>query len=305
MQRGCRPAFVGGRNFFEVFYWLQHDIVDRGRLPLLCCLVAFILTFFVTRTFVRVIRGRPDDGPPPRWWQPRNVHLGSVHVHHVTFGVVLVMISGLTLVTLAVNGREPELSVAATFFGIGAALVLDEYALILHLSDVYWEEDGRTSVDAVFAAVAVAGLLTLGLHPLMFFPTIWSGSDSVLPRAVVVGGLVLTLPLATVVLIKGKVWTGLLGMFIVVLLVIGAIRLSRPHAPWARWRYTAKPDKMRRALQRERTLRRPVVRVKLWLQCAIAGTPRLPDERAVEAQLDRDVHPAPPPEGTEPLLTSV
>ncbi len=111
--------------------------------------------------------------------------------------------------------------------------MLDEYALILHLSDVYWEEDGRTSVDAVFAAVAVAGLLTLGLHPLMFFPTIWSGSDSVLPRAVVVGGLVLTLPLATVVLIKGKVWTGLLGMFIVVLLVIGAIRLSRPHAPWA------------------------------------------------------------------------
>lgn len=194
---------------------------------------------------------------------------------------------------------------AATFFGIGAALVLDEYALILHLSDVYWEEDGRTSVDAVFAAVAVAGLLTLGLHPLMFFPTIWSGSDSVLPRAVVVGGLVLTLPLATVVLIKGKVWTGLLGMFIVVLLVIGAIRLSRPHAPWARWRYTAKPDKMRRALQRERTLRRPVVRAKLWLQCAIAGTPRLPDERAVEAQLDRDVHPAPPPEGTEPILTSV
>ncbi|ACC41650.1 conserved hypothetical membrane protein [Mycobacterium marinum M] len=288
-----------------MFYWLQHDIVDRGRLPLLCCLVAFILTFFVTRTFVRVIRGRPDGGPPPRWWQPRNVHLGSVHVHHVTFGVVLVMISGLTLVTLAVNGREPELSVAATFFGIGAALVLDEYALILHLSDVYWEEDGRTSVDAVFAAVAVAGLLTLGLHPLMFFPTIWSGSDSVLPRAVVVGGLVLTLPLATVVLIKGKVWTGLLGMFIVVLLVIGAIRLSRPHAPWARWRYTAKPDKMRRALQRERTLRRPVVRAKLWLQCAIAGTPRLPDERAVEAQLDRDVHPAPPPEGTEPILTSV
>ncbi|OOK68373.1 integral membrane domain protein [Mycobacterium kansasii] len=65
---------------------------------------------------------------------------------------------------------------------------------------------------------------------------------------------------------------GLLGMFIVVLLIVGAIRLSRPHAPWARWRYSARPDKMRRALQRERTLRRPVVRAKLWLQCAIAGT---------------------------------
>jgi hypothetical protein len=282
--------------------WFAHDIIDRGRLPLLCCLVAFILTFFVTRTFVRVIRHRAAAGRPTRWWQPRNVHIGGVHIHHVTFGVVLVMLSGLTLVTLAVNGEEPEFTLSATLFGIGAALVLDEYALILHLSDVYWEEDGRTSVDAVFAAVAVAGLLIMGLHPLMFFLPIWEGTDSLVLRAVVAGGLVLTLPLAVVVVLKGKVWTGLLGMFIVVLLVIGAIRLSRPHAPWARWRYTTQPDKMRRALQRERILRRPVVRAKLWLQCAIAGTPSLPDERTVDAQLDHDVHPAPPPEGTEPIL---
>lgn len=282
--------------------WFAHDIIDRGRLPLLCCLVAFILTFFVTRTFVRVIRHRAEAGRPTRWWQPRNVHFGGVHIHHVTFGVVLVMLSGLTLVTLAVNGEEPEFTLAATLFGIGAALVLDEYALILHLSDVYWEEDGRTSVDAVFAAVAVAGLLIMGLHPLMFFVPIWEGADSLALRAVVAGGLLLTLPLAVVVVLKGKVWTGLLGMFIVVLLVIGAIRLSRPHAPWARWRYTTQPDKMRRALQRERILRRPVVRAKLWLQCAIAGTPSLPDERTIDAQLDHDVHPAPPPEGTGPIL---
>jgi hypothetical protein len=282
--------------------WFAHDIIDRGRLPLLCCLLAFILTFFVTRTFVRVIRHRAAAGRPTRWWQPRNVHIGGVHIHHVTFGVVLVMLSGLTLVTLAVNGQEPEFTLSATLFGIGAALVLDEYALILHLSDVYWEEDGRTSVDAVFAAVAVAGLLIMGLHPLMFFLPIWEGTESLALRAVVAGGLVLTLPLAVVVVLKGKVWTGLLGMFIVVLLVIGAVRLSRPHAPWARWRYTTQPDKMRRALQRERVLRRPVVRAKLWLQCAIAGTPSLPDERTVDAQLDHDVHPAPPPEGTEPIL---
>jgi hypothetical protein len=282
--------------------WFAHDIVDRGRLPLLCCLLAFILTFFVTRTSVRVIRHRAEAGRPTRWWQPRNVHIGGVHIHHVTFGVVLVMLSGLTLVTLSINGHEPEFTLTATFFGIGAALVLDEYALILHLSDVYWEEDGRTSVDAVFAAVAVAGLLITGLHPLMFFLPIWHGADSMALRAGVGGALVLTLPLAVVVVLKGKVWTGLLGMFIVVLLVIGAIRLSRPHAPWARWRYTTQPDKMRRALQRERRLRRPIVRVKLWVQCAIAGTPGLPDERAVDAQLDHDVHAAPPP--TEPILIS-
>jgi hypothetical protein len=283
----------------RVLRWFSHDIVDRGHLPLLCCLVAFILTFFMTRTFARFIRRRGEAGRPARWWQPRNVHIGGVHVHHVTFGVLLVMVSGLTLVTLSVDGQQPEFAVCAAFFGVGAALVLDEYALILHLSDVYWEEDGRTSVDAVFAAVAVAGLLILGLHPLMFVLPIWHGADSIALRAGLGGAMALALPLAVVVLMKGKVWTGLLGMFIVVLLVVGAIRLSRPHAPWARWRYTHRPEKMRRALDRERKWRRPVVRAKLWLQCAIAGTPRLPDERAVDAQLDQEVHPAPPPEGME------
>lgn len=286
----------------RVAHWFCHDIVAGGRLPLLCCLIAFILTFFVTRTFVRFIRHRLAAGRPAKWWQPRNVHIGGVHIHHVTFGVVLVMISGLTLVTLSDTGQELENTVAAIFFGIGAALVLDEYALILHLSDVYWEEDGRTSVDAVFAAVAVAGLLIMGLHPLMLFVPLWHDRASTAWHAAVICAMVLTLPLAVVVVLKGKVWTGLVGMFIAVLLIIGALRLSRPHAPWARWRYTTQPEKMRRALQRERRWRRPVVRAKLWLQCAIAGTPRLPDDRMVDAQLDHDVHPAPPPEGTEPIL---
>ena len=87
----------------------------------------------------------------------------------MVIGVILVMVSGVTMVTLAVDGGVPEFTVASIFFGIGAALVLDEFALILHLHDVYWAEDGRTSVDAVFAAVAVAGLLILGFNPLSFF----------------------------------------------------------------------------------------------------------------------------------------
>ncbi len=280
-----------------MLHWFEDDIVSRGRLPLLCCLIAFILTFFVTRTFVRLIRHRAAIGRPPRWWEPRNIHIGSKHIHHVVVGVLLVMVSGMTLVTLSVNGNQIEFTGVAIVFGIGAALVLDEYALILHLSDVYWEEDGRTSVDAVFAAVAVGGLLVLGLHPLMFFISLWQDTThSLVLRAGVVFAMVLTLPLAVLVALKGKVWTGLIGMFFVPLLVIGAIRLSRPQAPWARYVYMRRLDKMSRSLQRERTLRRPVVRAKLWLQYTIAGTPRLPSHRLVDAQLDREVHPAPPPE---------
>ncbi|MGV0805470.1 hypothetical protein [Mycolicibacterium setense] len=280
---------------------VQLDFLTRDRLPLLCCLVAFILTFFVTRIVVRYIRRNADSERPPRWWQPRNMGHGSMHIHHMVIGVVLVMVSGVTMVTLAVNGGVPEFTAAAVVFGIGAALVLDEFALMLHLSDVYWAEDGRTSVDAVFAAVAVAGLLILGFNPLSFFDIgIWREDQSPAVRAIVVVMAVLTLLLAVVVLLKGKVWTGLVGMFITPLLFVGAVRLSRPHAPWARWRYTSRPRKMHRALERERWLRRPVVQAKLWLQDAITGMPKFPDDAAVDAQLDREIHAAPAPVPTDP-----
>ncbi|OBG81675.1 hypothetical protein A5733_12715 [Mycobacterium sp. NS-7484] len=275
------------------------DFLTHDRLPLLCCLVAFILTFFVTRIVVRYIRRNADNERPPRWWQPRNMGHGSLHIHHMVIGVVLVMVSGVTMVTLAVNGGITEFTVAAVFFGIGAALVLDEFALILHLSDVYWAEDGRTSVDAVFAAVAVTGLLILGFNPLSFFDIgIWRADQSPAMRALVVVVAVLTLLLAVVVLLKGKVWTGLVGMFITPLLFVGAVRLSRPHAPWARWRYTSRPRKMHRALERERWQRRPVVQAKLWLQDAITGMPKFPDDATVDAQLDREIHAAPAPAAT-------
>ncbi|MBS1695362.1 MAG: hypothetical protein JST91_24415 [Actinobacteria bacterium] len=276
------------------------DFITRDRLPLVSCLVAFILTFFVTRTIVRYIRRHADSDAPRKWWQPRNISVsggsGGLHIHHVVIGVVLVMVSGVTMVTLAVSGGIAEFTVASIFFGIGAALVLDEFALILHLSDVYWAEDGRTSVDAVFAAVAVAGLLILGFNPLSFFDVgIWRDDHTLAARTSVIVIAVLTLMLAVIVLLKGKVWTGLVGMFITPLLFVGAIRLSRPHAPWARWRYTTRPRKMHRAVERERWLRRPVVQAKLWLQDAIAGMPKFPDDATVDEQLDREIHAAPAP----------
>ncbi|MDT5248613.1 MAG: hypothetical protein QOJ28_1247 [Mycobacterium sp.] len=275
---------------------IELDFLTSGRLPLLCCLIAFILTFFVTRTIVRYIRANAGSDAPRKWWQPRNIGHGGVHIHHVVIGVILVMLSGVTMVTLAVNGGVPEFTVAATFFGIGAALVLDEFALILHLQDVYWSEDGRTSVDAVFAAVAIAGLLVLGFNPLSFFDVgVWRDDHSVLVRATVILLAAVTLLLAVIVLLKGKVWTGLVGMFITPLLLVGAFRLSRPHAPWARWRYTTRPRKMHRALVRERRLRRPVVQAKLWLQHVIAGEPHFPDDKEVDQQLDLEIHAAAPP----------
>lgn len=283
---------------------LHFDVVAPGRLPLMWCLISFILTFFVTRTITRYIRATADRTGPRKWWQPHNISVsakdgaggGGVHIHHAVFGVILSLASGVAMVTMAQGGTMRQFTAAAIVFGIGAALVLDEFALILHLEDVYWSEDGRTSVDAVFAATAVAGLLVLGFNPLSFFDIgIWRDNTSVLARVTVVAMAVVTLLLAVVVLAKGKLWTGLVGMFITPLLIVGAIRLSRPHAPWARWYYQDKPRKMHRSMERERYVRRPFVQVNLWLQHVIAGEPRFPADAEVNAELDREIHAAPAP----------
>src|SRR5258705_193531 len=253
---------AGRRKFSPVFDALKFDLkfdlaIPPERLPLMWCLIAFILTFFVTRTIVRYIRSHANSDAPRKWWQPRNISAGGgLHIHHVVIGVIVIMVSGVTMVTLAVDGGVPEFTAAAIFFGIGAALVLDEFALILHLEDVYWSEDGRPSVDAVFAAVAVAGLLILGLNPLSFFDVnIWRDDHSIGARATVIAVAVATLALAGIVLLKGKGGAGLLGMFITPLLFIGAIRLSRPHAPWARWRDNEPPKYMPKSRGRRRIFR--------------------------------------------------
>ncbi|MFD0856052.1 hypothetical protein ACFQ07_27680, partial [Actinomadura adrarensis] len=205
---------------------------DSGRQPLLAFFVAFIVTFVVTRVNVRLIRA------DVRWWF-RNVQAGDLHIHHIVFGVVLMLVGGVMGFALP-DGYLGFTVAAAVIFGAGSALVLDEFALILHLSDVYWTEKGRTSVDAVFIAIAVTGLLLLGVRPVGFeglepYPNV--PLERPLLVGIYIASLVINLVLAVITLLKGKIWTGLAGLFLPILLVIGAIRVARPGSPWSRWRY--------------------------------------------------------------------
>ncbi len=84
------------------------------------------------------------------------IAVGPIHIHHMVFGLVLILLVGLLdLASTAVRVR-------AVLFGIGAALVLDEFALILNLADVYWAPQGRESVDAVVIFAAALIVLAFG-----------------------------------------------------------------------------------------------------------------------------------------------
>ena len=246
--------------------WFQAQIVHTGRLPLFCFFVAFVLGFGFIRLSVRLIRAQV------RWW-PGNVTVGPVHVHHMVFGVVFMAVGGVTELAAPLYSLGWR-SGAAALFGLGTALVLDEFALLLHLRDVYWSNEGRLSVDAVFVAAGVTSLLLLGVTPVGVknipdYQRLLPVSPGVIATLHLVAAALFVL--ASITLLKGKIWTGLCGLFLPLLFIVGAVRLARPGSPWARWRYRNRPGKLARADRREQHLRQPVIRVKSRLQDLLAG----------------------------------
>ena len=243
--------------------WFNTTIVQSGRLPLFCFFCAFVVGFGFIRLSTRLIRAQV------RWW-PGNVTPGNLHVHHMVFGVVFMLVGGVTGIA-APNGSLNWRASAAALFGLGAALVLDEFALILHLRDVYWSSAGRLSVEAVFVAAGITVLLLLGIYPSVV-PSPPDRTASTTEAAVTLTlSVALTFILAAITLLKGKIWTGLFGIFFVPLLIVGAIRLARPGSPWARWRYQRRPRKRARAARRERRVRQPVVNVRVRIEDFLAG----------------------------------
>jgi hypothetical protein len=248
--------------------WFHRTIIESGRLPLFCAFGAMIMAFAFIRLSVRMIRAQVS------WW-PGNVQPGGVHIHHVVFGVIFMIAGGIGGIALPDRALWP-LCVLSAVFGVGVALVLDEFALILHLEDVYWTKAGRTSVDAIFVAVALVGLLVVGVQPVGIGSSSDPGTAGIVSSVVVAAFYV---GLAGITLLKGKIWTGLIGLFLPVLLIVGAIRVARPHSPWARRRYHQHrrrgKARIARAERRERRYREPLIRAKIWLQEFLAGRPSL------------------------------
>lgn len=252
------------------------DAIGEGFLgPNRAAVAAFtaglLLTFLFVRINTRLIRAKV------KWWFHDIESEGGLHVHHMVIGVILMVTAGLGLIALL--PQELWLQLLALVFGAGVALTLDEFALILHLEDVYWTSEGRLSVDAVIVAVCAGMLLLLGVSPLGNATAI--GATSIAADAVIAVVIAVDVGLAVVCLLKGKLWTGFFAVFIPIVGVVGAIRLARPGSPWARRRYGDKPKKLARAQRREDHVN---ATWRAWREAffdLIAGRPHLPDVTAV------------------------
>jgi hypothetical protein len=250
----------------------------NGRRAGFLLLMGFVGSFGFIRMSTRLIRSQRFS-----WW-PGNVSTkGGLHLHHFVFGIVFMLLAGFFAFTLQPD--SPWLDLLAVVFGVGAGLTLDEFALWLHLEDVYWSDEGRRSIDAVVVATIIGGAFVLGLDPLEgrwevnltdVIGVHLNADESEVALAATVAFN--TIVCATTA-VKGKIVAALVGVFIPPVAYVGAIRLAKPQSIWARRRYAPGSAKLTEAERRDE---REEVRIRRW-QDRIGGAPTpAPVERRVE-----------------------
>jgi lysyl-tRNA synthetase class 2 len=213
----------------------QEFLGEPGQRAGFLLLLGLLAGFLFIRTSARLIRMQVS------WW-PGNVETSSgLHIHHLVWGIVTIMATGFLMFSFQPD--SPWAEILAVLFGIGCGLTLDEFALWLHLEDVYWSEQGRSSVDAVIVAVLIGGLLVAGFAPL--------GSDEHGSIVAIALAVAINLVFVFLVIRKGKLLSAVLGSFVPLVALVAVVRLAKPGSRWAKRRYPAGSEKLRRAETRD------------------------------------------------------
>jgi len=255
----------------NIFGWIPgytDGIYDQGKEPMLLLFIGFMVTFVLTRLYTRLARAYG--------WGSASA--GGVHMHHMVPGVILMAVCGtFGFSTIYENGFAA--GILAIGFGVGAALTMDEFAMIFHVRDVYWSEEGRTSVDAMLMGVAMSGLLLVGFAPLNAEQADATSSSEL--------GFFLALAanaaLAAITFLKKKPFMGIVALLIPTVGFFTSMRLAKPGSPWAKWFYSPRGTARTRA-RHERKLQRSIARFEYgrlgrferWFSDIVGGAPQLP-----------------------------
>jgi hypothetical protein len=151
---------------------LHERIPDRPRRRLFLAALGFFLTFVGVRLLMICIAFHLG----PFGW----IVLGGHHIHHLVWGILLLLVCGYALVAeIGANATPVSLfagRLIAILYGMGAALTLDEFTMWLHVRETAWSFQGRESIDAVFLFGALLGVGAWGAP-------LWTNRKATLPRA--------------------------------------------------------------------------------------------------------------------------
>ena len=199
-------------------------------------LLSFLASFGFIRTSAHMIKAQVS------WW-PGNVETkGGTHIHHMVWGILLLMTMGY--LGLATDMGSPWRELTGIAFGIGLGLALDEFALWLNLQDVYWSEKGRQSIDAVIVATLMLVVALIGLQ-------FWIDMREAFLLAIGIGGKrfigaeslpwllsfqLIGIAAAIVCWLKGKRLFAIVGAFVPIIAIFGAVTKPREDSWWTRRR---------------------------------------------------------------------
>jgi hypothetical protein len=235
-----------------------HRFGLAGREPLLLLLTASFLTFVATRLYTRVARAR-------RW---RASRLGDIHLHHLVVGIVIALLCGL--LEFALQPHDIGVDILAFAFGIGAAFVLDEFALTVHLRDVYWTAEGRHSIEVSIIWTILGLMLLTGISPFGIH------DQTEVPRIIGFAVVTLSIGLSIITCLKGKLMLGLVSIFAPPVGLVAAFRLGRPGSIWAQLFYSQR--KIERAQRRFDPSASRLEALRQWFSDLIGGRQGLPSE---------------------------
>ena len=144
---------------------LHHHLSPRRERAMFAAL-GFTITLAVTRGITTLLHERgagPNGG----------IIVGGVHIHHFVFGMVgLLLLAYVWLLLFGFEDTPPRrwFRLTALVYGVCSALILDEFALWLNLRDVYWQRQGRESVEAL---ALFGGLLLWAVLIAPFARAVW------------------------------------------------------------------------------------------------------------------------------------
>jgi hypothetical protein len=124
-----------------------HEELDPGQRSALLSWLSFTAMFTAVRSVTWSIRA--GKGPF------HNISAGGEHLHHYLWGIG--MLSGVGAIAVRGEDKQRRHPAVAISYGSALALIVDEFALLLDLRDVYWAKQGRISVDVAVGAIALAG----------------------------------------------------------------------------------------------------------------------------------------------------
>ena len=123
-------------------------------------LSGYLLGVFLARVVTTVLHLRGDGGNG-------GLIIHGVHIHHAIFGLtIMAIITLMWMLEIGVDvvARSRLRRWTAAFWGFAWALILDEFALLLHLKDVYWLPEGEESLYALFV-FGVVLIITVVVAP--------------------------------------------------------------------------------------------------------------------------------------------